>query len=67
MKPTKERLGNHAALVQDLLSYDLIHSCLNCGHHLESGNFTCQKFKVTPPPRVIFFSCGKDWEDIIPF
>ena len=54
-------------LLTKLLDKEVIRSCWNCGNFDPSVD-KCNKWKMTPPPKVIVFSCGKDgWIQDIPF
>ena len=53
-------------IVKDALARGTFHSCVSCMHYNHKVE-TCFKWQMKPPAKVIVFSCGKDWEDDIPF
>jgi len=50
---------------RELVKRQMIFSCLNCISFTAAGK--CLKYKATPPPTVIVYSCGPDWEGDLPF
>jgi hypothetical protein len=55
----------HDAFFRELVERQLVASCINCISFTNQGN--CLKFKTAPPPKVIVFSCGPNWEGDLPF
>ena len=53
-------------VVEEAIRRGNFHSCINCVHW-SLNNDNCDKYRMRPPAKVIVYSCGKDWEDEIPF
>lgn len=63
---TLERLEATTKVVEAMVSRGDLRCCLSC-IHFEARTNQCSKYRVIPPAKVIMFSCGKEWEDDIPF
>jgi len=55
----------HDAFFREMVDRQLISSCINCISFTNQGK--CLIYNATPPPAVIVFSCGPQWEGDLPF
>jgi len=54
-------------LHKELIQLQIVKSCLNCEHFVDDSGECAQFQYVKPPPKVVVFSCGKNWENRCPF
>ncbi len=66
IKVKLEKEAARAIMQQELLDNDVLHSCLNCEYWIEKDD-KCERYNLTPPPKIIVFSCGEGWTYRIPF
>lgn len=59
---------NHEDFFREMIKRQVFSSCINCINHSgKDPKASCLKYKTTPPPEVIVYSCGANWEGDLPF
>ena len=59
---------NHEDFFREMVRRQIFSSCVNCiDFNSKDPKASCLKYKATPPPEVIVFSCGAGWEGDLPF
>lgn len=59
---------NHEDFFREMIKRQVFSSCINCiEYNARHPEASCMKYKATPPPEVIVYSCGASWEGDVPF